>query len=113
MKSVQYQYTGNRYVDEGGSCTLIQEAFNSVEKACICYDAWENKDCQIQVINKENLTCKSHVSSSCLLAVKNWVEVYSTEIITNGPKLICKDHIATLHESRKYVQELWESCVPG
>ena len=125
MKSLQCLYTGKGYGNEGNACNLIEEALNSVEKACKCWNvgklanapptSWWSPDCQIQEISDEKFTCISNVSSSCLLEVKNWAEAFSRANMTNDPKSMCDD--LSLSETniymRPYVQEIWESCAPG
>ena len=109
------------YGEGGNACNLIQETFNSVEKACKCYTIWSqnnwSQDCQIQEIADEKFACIKNVSSSCLLAVKNFAEAFSTANIANDPKFMCDD--LPLYDRRDqirdylYQQEIWKSCAPG
>ena len=86
----------------GNDCNVDERPWSSVVESCNC-NTFESSDCQLRFMNNF-VTCKYNVNSSCVSAVENWANAYSSASNSNDPA--CKDH----DPNYKVSQKAWGSC---
>ena len=105
FKRFQCSCSEKGYGKSGNRCNVSEEPWSSAVESCNCANL-TSPDCQLQLL-QDKIICKQNVSSSCLLAVKNWANSYSTASNANFPECRYQD------PNFKASQETWRSCASG